>query len=158
MKNHPVNFWEFEDLQMVNYPITITPTKKKYNFPDKSILTCENACLVGFAIRNFDADRVSTNGNDLVTEAFIKKSFLTFQQLGGRAYFQDFPLEWAIGKYDGGRENFMLRLPLHGIDLTNSYFEYKDADLTAFNASVGDDLEAFFFFIDGDDYKRQQML
>ncbi len=158
VKSPPVNFWEFGDLQMVSYPVTITATKKKYNFPDKSILTCENACLVGFATRAYDADRVSVDGNDLVTDAFLKKCFLTFQETGGRAYFQDFPLEWAIGKYDGGRENFMLRLPMHGIDLTNSYFEYKDADLTAFTANVGHDVETFWFFVDGDKYPRQAVL
>lgn len=151
-----VNFWEFDDLQMVNYPITITAGKSKYNFPDKSILGCDNACLVGFAIRDYDADRVSTNGTGLVSAAFIKSSFVTLNENSSTSYFMDMPLEWAIGKFDSGRENFFLRTPLKGVDLTNSFFRLANAALLA--AQVGKDVETFWFFVDGAKYKAEQVL
>ena len=154
--NKRVNFWEFEDLQMVCYPMTIVAGKSMYNFPDKSILSCQNACLVGFAIRDYDASRVSINGTGLVSAAFIKKSFLKFNTDTGTTFYQDLPMEWAIGKFDGGRENFMLRFPLHGIDMTNSGFRL--ADSTELAANAGKDLETFWFFVDGDNYPRQKVL
>jgi hypothetical protein len=66
-------------------------------------------------------------------------------------------MEWAIGQPNFGRENFVgLRTPMHGIDLTNSGFRMVDASILAANA--GKDVEFFYFFVDGEKYKRQLSL
>jgi hypothetical protein len=154
--NQPIqNFWNPEDVQCVCYPITIVANKAEYKFPDKSILACNNACLIAIAIRDYDADRVSINGNALVSSAFIKKSFLKLNDATTHTFFQDLPLEWAIGSQEYGRENFTgLRLPTHGVDLTNSGFRMA-GNISVITDNVGKDVEFWYFYIDGNKYPQQ---